>query len=210
MSSLSDRNILEAIQKGEFSIDPLVLEYIQPASIDLTLDKTIYVFSGTEPVFPDAPKEELAKRSKEITIPDEGYVLAPGMMVAGHSAETITLSTFVSGMILNRNSLATFGIDAAITAYVNPGYTGKKSIIVRNGGQAPVVLKAGMCICQLILFSLKSPSVRSYKNRHDVSILERYASLNCAEIERELGSSRMGVGLSEYFNSRLAEISKRK
>lgn len=210
MSSFSDRDILESIRKGEFSIDPLVLEHIQPASIDLTLDKNISVFSGSEPVDAVVSEGDIKARSKDLVIPEEGYVLAPGMMISGYSSETITLSTFVNGMILNRNSLASIGIDAAITAFANPGYSGKKSIVIRNGGQAPVILKAGMRICQLVIFSLKSPSIRSYKNRHDTSILERYASSHCAELEREAGSSKAGAGLSEFFNSRLAEISKRK
>lgn len=211
MSAFSDRDFLESVRnKGLFTISPLALENVQPASIDLTLHKRIHVLTGAEPVLPDAPREELQKRMQEIEISEAGYVLRPGGLVSGYSEETLSLSNFVTGLLLNRNSLATFGIDATLTAFVNPGYHGRKAIVIRNSGPVPVVLKAGMPVCQLVLFALKSPSLRSYKNRHETGILRQFLENDPHIFEEPSRTSRPGSSLSEFFNKRLAEISGKR
>jgi len=207
MAVLSDRGILEAIENKRFSIEPkLNLNRLQPSSIDLTLHHTIKVFSGSEPLRADISKDELQKRMLEMNISD-GYMLQPGCMVAAFSAEKITLSPYLCGMLLNRNSLAMFGIDATLSAYANPGYSGRKSIVIRNGGPAPVVLEPGMSICQLVLCELGSPSVRTYQNRHDVDMLREFVK-NKHSFETE--APKIGRRtFAEFFNEQLALISGR-
>ena len=42
---LSDRTIKEELAKGRIVIDPLNQDYIQPASVDLRLDRKLLIFT---------------------------------------------------------------------------------------------------------------------------------------------------------------------
>lgn len=211
MSAFSDRDVLESVrEKSLFTISPLVLENIQCAGIDLTLHRRICVLTGTEPVRPDAPEEELRKRMQEIEIAETGYELQPGGLVSGYSEETLSVSCFVTGFLVNRASLAALGIDATLDASVSPGYHGRKSLVLHNCGPAPVLLTTGMPVCQLVLFKLTSPSLRTCKNRHDTGVLKQFLEDDPYLFEEPSRRTRPDSSLSELFNRRLAELSGRR
>lgn len=208
MSAFSDRDFLSSILRERlFSIEPLNLENLQPGSIDLTLHETLFELTGSEPITADTCKEQLKECSHEVHIPDEGYALKPGQILIGYSSEEITLSTFVSGILCNRNSLSSLGLDATMSAYICPGFKGRKSLVIRNCGSFPIILKSHMPICQLIIFKLNSPALRSCKNIHNTDILHEHASKEITNAKYETKRSKHGEGLTDFFNYRLAEIS---
>lgn len=169
MSVLSDRDIYDAIQKRMFSIEPLVADNVQPGSIDLTLHHDIEIFSHDGVLDPErTTPEEILRGITKKSLRDSPHELAPGAFVTGYSAERIRLSSFLGGRLYNRNSLAKCGLDATISRFVNPGYEGRKIIVIRNIGDWPILLHAGMRICQLELHMLSSQAMRGYADRHDI------------------------------------------
>ena len=200
MAALSDSQILDLIHTQQLQIEPLIADNVQPASVDLTLHKMISLLRrGDEPIDSKSIKADKDSLFEELEIPTEGYILEPMSFVIGHSDEFITLPQSVNGMILNRNSLAQIGIDVTPSAYVNPGFSGRKTIVIHNFGYRGILLHKGMRICQLVLFALGAASLRSYDDRHKESCIIDYAR-SC------VGSDVLIEGKSHNLDNSLSMI----
>src|SRR5947209_14215326 len=88
---LSDRSIREALQAGRIVIEPLDPAFIQPSSVDLTLDRYFRVFRNhTTRVIDVKENQEDLTELVEIT-PDDSFVLHPGEFVLGSTAERVAI-----------------------------------------------------------------------------------------------------------------------
>ncbi len=211
MSVLSDKEIFAAIEKSIFSIDPLIMNNVQPGSIDLTLYHEIEVFSPNGVFDPQATeKSALEKMIRKIDISKEPFQLEPGAFITGYSAEKIKLSTFVGARIYNRISLAKCGIDASVSSFANPGFEGRKVIVIRNFGQHAVLLHAGMRICQLELHFLSSQAVRSYQSRHDLEALRQTAEATLQGRQFTYTADYKDKPLSEVMQQCIDEVVRGK
>ncbi len=78
---LSDRSIKKALAARQIVIDPLNERDIQPASVDLHLDKPILVFRNSSKPYIDV-REDLSDLTERQEIPDDKpFILHPGEFV---------------------------------------------------------------------------------------------------------------------------------
>ena len=102
----------------------------------------------------------LAKNSKQITIPEEGYALKQGQFTLGATIERITLPILPNGKSLaarieGKSSLARCGLLVHFTApTVHAGFDGTLTLEMINLGVVDISLFPGMAIAQLILESI--------------------------------------------------------
>lgn len=207
MPVLNDRAIMDAIRDRKLVITPLIRNNVQPGSVDLTLDKVV-----EEIVLPDvldvsAMATSLAENEREVDI-SEGYVLKPGKYVRGHSAEYMHIPDNVIGMLSNRNSLALIGIDAAISSFANPGFKGKKTIVIRNFGDSSIVLRSGMRICQISFFEMTGGALRSYEDRHDETLMNHFTRQNFPSLMESVRN--VDDSLSEFLENSIRKAASRK
>ena len=88
---LSDRTIKEELAEGRIIIEPLDLSCIQPASVDLHLDRRLLVFRNTRQPFIDVHKE-MPDLTEIEDIPDDApFILHPGEFVLGSTLESVGL-----------------------------------------------------------------------------------------------------------------------
>lgn len=200
MPSLNDRAIFEAHKNGELVIEPWNGANVQPGSIDLTLGDTIDIFQPEQEIDLNQDCKELLEGRTKKDVPADGYPLAPGETVIGHSAETIRLPQYLNGLILNRNSLIRIGLNAALSQYINPGFHGNKIIVLQNIGKVTIRLKAGIRICQLVLFNMGANSVRSYDERHSLEAIRQMGGA-IKEHQDPLENS-----ISDFMNARIAQL----
>lgn len=205
MPTLSDASIFEALKTGSLIIEPLLPNNVQMGSIDLTLNRFVEKFE-----FPSDPeyivdlcdtnlKASLAKAETTIDITD-GYIMQPGEYLIGHSAEFIRLPSYINGEILNRNSLAIQGLNAAISQYINPGFHGNKIIVLQNISTHKLKIRAGMRICQLVLFKMESPAIRDYDQRHSLEKLEQF-------VNQKLESNKnYDTSIADFMNEMIHKI----
>ncbi len=209
MSSMSDRAIQEALKRKDLIIEPLIFDNVQPGSIDLTLGSSIDIFCPNKSVdLWSIRKDELQAFTQTIDITD-GYDLQPGQFVKGHSKEMIKLPCFINGEILNRNSLVSIGLNAALSQYINPGFNGHKIIVLHNMSNQVIRIKAGIRICQLVLFKMDGESIRSYEHRHDLSEMSNYIDELEATIKVDK-NKHIDTSLSDFMNKRIDEIAQGK
>ena len=104
--------IKEAREKGELHIEPYTSEHISPNSYDVSLSNKLMVY--------DIPKGgcldlKADNPIKEITIPEEGFILEPNVLYIGSTVETATSHRYIP-MFEGRSSIGRLGINTHITA----------------------------------------------------------------------------------------------
>ena len=100
---------MNEIEKGAITIAPFAPELVNPNSYNYRLGEKLLVMDADELDTYQQPA------TREITIPEEGYVLQPGVVYLGHTYESIGSSSYVPSLI-GRSSLGRLGLFLQITA----------------------------------------------------------------------------------------------
>ena len=109
---LSDKTIKEYLNNGKILIDPIDQKDIQPASVDLHIDKGILIFKNSAEPCIDLRKE-LPNLTESIEIKKgEPFMLHPGEFVLASTIERVKLSDNVVGRLEGKSSLGRVGLYA--------------------------------------------------------------------------------------------------
>ena len=160
---LSDRDIRAELDAGRVRLDPLDRSMIQPASIDVRIDRFFRLFDNHKHAFID-PSVEQKDLTREVAVaPEEPYMLHPGEFVLASTYEQITLPDDVAARLEGKSSLGRLGLLTHSTAgFVDPGFTGHITLELSNVATLPIKLWPGMKIGQLCFFQLSSSAARPY------------------------------------------------
>lgn len=160
---LSDRDIKAEIASGKIQLDPLELDFIQPASIDVRLDRFFRLFDNHRyPVIdPAADQSELTRL---VDVGEDGHlVLHPGEFVLGSTYECVTLGDDIAARLEGKSSLGRLGLLTHSTAgFIDPGFNGHVTLELSNTATLPICLYPGMKIGQMCFFRLSSPAEHPY------------------------------------------------
>ncbi len=160
---LSDRTIKEELAKGRIVIEPLDQADIQPASVDLRLDRKILVFSNSRRPHIDV-KKGLDDLTEIVEIGDDApFILHPGEFVLGSTMERIVLPDDLVARLEGKSSLGRIGLVIHSTAgFVDPGWNGHLTLELSNLSRLPITLYYGMKIGQISYLRLTTPADRLY------------------------------------------------
>ena len=160
---LSDRTIKQELAAGRLVIDPLDAQLIQPASVDLRLDRSFRVFRVTDRPFIDV-RQPVDDLTDLVTIgPDQPFIIRPGMLCLASTIESVTLPDDIVARVDGKSSLGRLGLLVHATAgYVDPGWTGCLTLELSNQSQMPIALYYGMRIGQISFLRLTTPVDRPY------------------------------------------------
>ena len=161
---LSDHTIKEEIAKGRIVIKPLNSNCIQPASVDIHLDKGLLVFKNWR----KSPYIDVKQSTDDLSEPveideDKPFLLNAGEFVLASTLESITLPDDIVGRLEGKSSLGRIGLLIHSTAgYVDPGWRGHLTLELSNVAKLPVTLYYKMTIGQISFLRLTSPVERVY------------------------------------------------
>ncbi len=160
---LSDRDIIKELKQGGITIKPFKKEYLQPASVDLHLDKHFLVFNTIENFVIDV-REPAEKLMIPVELkPDKPFVLHPGEFALGLLMEETGVSDRLVGRLEGKSSLGRLGLIIHTTAgYLDPGNSLKMTLELYNAGTLPFKLYYKMPIAQMAFEYLSSPCERPY------------------------------------------------
>jgi dCTP deaminase len=160
---LSDKSIREEIDKGRIVISPLDSSDIQPASVDLHLDRKVLVFTNSRQPYIDV-KESLENLTELVEIQDGSpFILHPGEFVLGSTVEHIELPEDLVARLEGKSSLGRIGLVIHSTAgFVDPGWKGHLTLELSNLARLPITLYYGMKIGQISFLQLTKPAERLY------------------------------------------------
>ncbi len=163
MSVLSDGDLRRAIASGEIGVDPFNNEDIQPASIDLHLDKSFRVFRNNRYGFIDPSVDQPGLTELEVVSGAEPFMLHPSEFVLGQTLERISVGSSLLGRLDGKSSLGRLGLLIHSTAgYVDPGWVGNLTLELGNVASLPIALYPGMKIGQISFHRMSSPVERPY------------------------------------------------
>ncbi len=160
---LSDRDIRAQIDAGRVKLDPYDAGLVQPASIDVRLDRYFRIFENHRygVIDPAAEQPELTRTVSPDG--DEPFVLHPGEFVLGATYEYVTLPDDIAARLEGKSSLGRLGLLTHSTAgFIDPGFEGHVTLELSNMSNLPVKLYPGMKIGQLCFFQLSSPAEHPY------------------------------------------------
>ena len=160
---LSDRTIRQELAQGRIIVDPLADNAVQPASIDIRLDREILIFRNNQLTHIDVtkPADDVVERVPiEDGVP---FLLHPGQFALGSTLETVTIPDDIVARIEGKSSLARYGLLIHSTAgFIDPGWTGKLTLEFSNVGILGITLYYGMKIGHISFTRLSTPSDNPY------------------------------------------------
>ena len=163
MTVLSDATIIQELTAGRLAIDPLDEQAIQPASVDLRLDRAFRTFRVTSRAYVDV-REPVDDLTELVTVrDDQPFILQPHTFCLGSTVETVKLPDDIVARVDGKSSLGRLGLLVHATAgYVDPGWIGCLTLELSNQSQMPIALYYGMRIAQISFLRLTTPANRPY------------------------------------------------
>ena len=160
---LSDRDLSAAVKEGRLGLDPFDPSLVQPASVDVRLDRWFRVFNNSKYTHID-PSVQQDDLTSLLEIADgEPFVLHPGEFVLGSTLETVTLADDLAARLDGKSSLGRLGLLTHSTAgFIDPGFSGHVTLELSNVANLPITLWPGMKIGQLCIFTLSSAAEHPY------------------------------------------------
>ena len=155
---LSDRDIRRSIDAGDIVITPLDGTLIQPASVDVRLDRRFRTFPNARHPFIRA-QDPPGDLTDLVEVPEgEDFILHPGEFVLAATLERIHISGNLAARLEGKSSMGRIGLMIHSTAgFIDPGFNGDITLELSNVARIPIALTPGMKIGQLSFLRLSSP-----------------------------------------------------
>ena len=165
---LSDRDIIEYINKGKIRISPTpdLETQLGSCSIDFRLSNTFRVFEHSKYPYIDLGAEiDADDLMRRVDVPDgDAFTMQPGEFVLAATQEKLELADDMMARLEGRSSLGRLGIIVHSTAGLfDPGWVGIPTLELGNLGRMPVKLYPGMRICAFTFAQLSSPARVPYQ-----------------------------------------------
>jgi len=147
-------------------VDPFEETMLQPASVDLTLDRHFLVFNTDKCLVID-PKRSLDTAMREICIDDEEpFILHPGGFALGLIYETTGVDSKHVGRLEGKSSIGRLGLMIHVTAgFLDPGNCLKMTLELHNVTKIPILLYYRMPIAQIAFEKLSSECKNPYSTK---------------------------------------------
>jgi dCTP deaminase len=162
---LSDSRILAEMEKGTILIEPYRPDCLGTNSYDVHLGRYLAVYSAQ---ILDARKHNAIE---EIIIPDDGFVLHPGILYLGVTEEYTETHAHVP-FLEGKSSVGRLGIDIHATAGKGDvGFCNTWTLEISC--TQPVRVYAGMPIGQLIYFEVAGDVTNFYNKKSNAKYVNR-------------------------------------
>jgi dCTP deaminase len=172
---LSDIEILDRLTDPDpakrLVITPIIsTRQFQPSSFDLRLGNRFKVIRNVrQPYFnPLVAEEVIRNQVKHYLMPVNvrefhAVVIHPGEFALGSTFEYIKLPLDIAADLEGKSTWGRLGLKIHSTAgFVDPGFKGRLTFEIENGGNIPIVLIPGLRVAQLCFQWCQKPSARAY------------------------------------------------
>lgn len=155
---LSDSSILKQIELGNIIISPFDKKYLNPVSVDLTLNPDFKIYKrGVLDV--RSPNE-----TQSFTIPEEGFILEPNEVYLYACNERIGVKGSIRAKVEGKSSLGRLGLFVHVTAgFIDPGFEG--SLVLELVATRAIKIYPNMKICQVEFAYVSGHVLESYDQK---------------------------------------------
>src|SRR5579875_948477 len=163
MGVLTHDAIMREMEAGTIKVDPFTSDQVGPASIDLRLDHTFWLFENRHTIHEVSEESDFELLTRKIVSP-EGVLLQTGETILGLTVERVTLAPHLCGWLEGRSRFARLGLAVHVTAgFMQPGIDNRQVLEMTNLGPTPLKLRPGVRVCQLVVERCEGEAV--YRGR---------------------------------------------
>src|SRR6476659_6019999 len=160
---LSDRSITRLIDEGRIVIDPYDPALMQPASLDVRVDRLFRVFRNNRYPYIDVKREQEGLTELVEVADGDPFILHPGEFVLGSTLERVRLADDLVSRVEGKSSLGRLGLLIHSTAgFIDPGFDGHITLELSNVANLPITLYPGMKIGQISFLTMTTPADEPY------------------------------------------------
>lgn len=162
---LTDKKILEEMEKKNIVIEPFNREYLGTNSYDVRLGKWLSVYEN------DILDAKIHNKVVRFEIPEDGFLLLPSKLYLGVTEEYTETQNYVP-FLEGKSSVGRLGIDIHSTAGKgDAGFCNTWTLEISV--KQPVRVYAGMPIGQIIYFEIKGEIETPYNIKKSAKYNER-------------------------------------
>lgn len=162
---LSDGGIARAVLNKRLAVEPFDPQLIQPASIDMRLDRQFLTFDRHRYAQID-PRRDQPDLTLPVDVGEGPFVLHPGEFALGSTIEKVTFDRSVAGRLEGKSTLGRLGLLVHSTSgFIDPGFSGTITLELANVAQIPILLWPGMLIAQMCVYRLDTTAAHAYGER---------------------------------------------
>lgn len=167
---LSDKDIKKYLDERRIIIKPSpdLAKQLGPASLDIRLGNEFKIFNHSKKAYVDPMDSKTFEGLTDLVKIENGqyFVFQPGQFILAVTLEEVSIPDDIGARIEGRSSWGRLGVIIHSTAgYVDPGFSGRMTLEMKNIGMLPVFLRPGARICQLAFEKLSSPAVIPYSKK---------------------------------------------
>lgn len=171
---LSDVDIFDSYERGLIKCDPFDAFNVQPCSLDLRLGRyALYPKAHEEPIRFNLGHSGHIQVANDIVydkydLETIALKLMPGGFILGSTLEQVGCpSNTLACQVADKSTLARLGLSVCFSAgWIDPGNVLNITLEIYNHGTRAIELRAGMAICQLKFFELKTPCRNLYRGKY--------------------------------------------
>ena len=151
LSVLTHDHILDALATGRIAVDPFMDDQVGPASIDLHLGSTFWLFQNRHEVHDVSEASNFEDLTTKVDN-TEHILLQTGETILGITRERVRLDPSLCGRLEGRSRFARLGLAVHVTAgFMQPGIDNRQVLEMTNLGPTPLMLRPGVRVCQFII-----------------------------------------------------------
>jgi dCTP deaminase len=160
---LSDVAIRRLIESGSIVVEPYDPALMQPASLDVRVDRLFRVFRNSRYPYIDVKQAQEELTELVEVHGDDPFILHPGEFVLGSTLERVVLPDDLVARLEGKSSLGRLGLLIHSTAgFIDPGWDGHVTLELSNVANLPITIYPEMKIGQLSFVQLSEPAEKPY------------------------------------------------
>ena len=133
---------------------------VGPCSVDLHLGNT-FAKLGVKQKFLFVDSESVYQTTKT-----DDFLLEPSKFVLASTEEKISVPNHLAAFVAGRSSVGRLGLQIQNAGFVDSGFQGQITLELFNQAERPILLKAGVKICQLVFFQLDEVTSEPYQGKY--------------------------------------------
>lgn len=158
---LSDKTLLKMLEEKSLIIEPLEIEQVQPASVDIRLGNTFSIVEDSSTGIINLEDEIKYK-----TITSDTYILLPNQFVLATTMEYFDLPNDLTAFVEGRSSLGRMGLFIQNAGWVDPGFKGEITLELYNANRCAIELKANRRVGQLVFAKMDDVALNPYNGKY--------------------------------------------
>lgn len=164
---LSDHELIDAITGGWLGWEPFDPDLVQPASIDVRLDRYFRTFPGGGGDVDPAAEPGGFQPPALAVADDQWFTLGAGQFALASTVERMRMPANLAARVEGKSSLGRLGLMVHSTAgWIDPGFDGHITLELTNVRQDPIRLYPGMRIGQVAVMRMSKPARAPYGSRN--------------------------------------------